>query len=125
MIAPNTAQPCASTSRRFAPAATSEASIRRSLKWIAIVLLLLSGCGQPQVGADNARLVESLRTAISTRRTDWLDDTAKTVATRHDSGQLADKPYQALQAIIDQARAGQWEDAETAVLKLAKAQRAE
>jgi hypothetical protein len=87
--------------------------------------LLLAGCGtQPQVGPGNARLVESLRTAVSTRRTDWLEDNAKAVAGRHASGQLADEPYEALQAIIEQARAGNWQDAETAVLKLAKAQRA-
>jgi hypothetical protein len=95
--------------------------IKRSLA----ILLLLSGCGgQPQAGPGNARLVESLRTAISTRRTDWLEDNAKAVASRHESGQLADESYEALQAIIDQARAGNWDGAESAVLKLAKAQRA-
>jgi hypothetical protein len=86
--------------------------------------LLLTGCGQPQVGPDNARLVESLRTAISTQRTDWLEENAKEVAARHASGQLADEPFEALEAIIEQARAGDWDDAETAVLKLAKGQRA-
>lgn len=91
---------------------------------IGLALVLVVGCGPPQVGQGNYRLVESLRTAISARRVDWLEETAKMAERRHEAGQLGDKPYTAFEAIIEQARAGDWEDAESEVVKLAKAQRA-
>jgi hypothetical protein len=87
--------------------------------------LLTLGCGgPPQLGAQNVRLVESLRTAISARRTDWLEQAAKTASARHESGQLDDRQYAALDAIVQQARAGEWEAAEAAVVDLAKGQQA-
>ena len=84
-----------------------------------------AGCGSPpQVGATNYRLVDSLRTAISARRIDWLDATAKVVDERHADGKMTDVQFAAFAAILTLAREGQWEQAETEVVRLAKAQRA-
>jgi hypothetical protein len=89
----------------------------------ALLLLLVAGCGgQPQVGPENYRLVESLRTAVSARRTDWLDENARLVEERRAAGKLNDAQHGAFAAIIAKARAGQWEEAETDVVALAKAQ---
>ncbi len=83
------------------------------------------GCGgPPQVGVNNYRLVEGLRTAVSARRTDWLEDTAQVIKERHASGELNDEPFAALEAIIVQARDAQWKEAESEVVRLAKAQHA-
>jgi len=95
-------------------------------RWLVLAAVLLAGCGSsPQLGTENYRLVESLRTAISSRRADWLDDNAKKITARHDAGQLDDAQFAALQAIVDDARSGDWEAAEQAVLELVKAQRRE
>lgn len=101
------------------------ASIRLHARFVAAIgLILLMGCGgQPQMGAGNLRLVDSLRTAVSARRSDWLDENARLAAERHAAGELNDEQFASLQAIVAQARDGHWEDAESAVIRLAKAQR--
>jgi hypothetical protein len=89
------------------------------------LLVLLAGCGgPPQVGAENLGVIESLRTAISTRNDTWLEDNAKLIAQRHERGQLDDAQFAAFEHIIQQARGGDWAGAETQVVALAKAQRA-
>jgi len=88
-----------------------------------VMLLLVAGCGPPQVGQGNHRLIQSLRTAISARRADWLEQTARMAQRRRDAGQLEDEPYAALEGIIEQARGGDWEGAEEEVVRLANAQR--
>jgi hypothetical protein len=91
---------------------------------VILLLLLAAGCGgSPQLGSENYRLVESLRTALSARRSDWLDENAEKIARLHDSGKLDDEQFAALNAIVEQARGGAWEEAEEAVVELAKAQR--
>ena len=95
-------------------------------RWACIIISSagLAGCyGPPQVGIDNYRLVQGLRTAISARRGDWLEAATKVVSERHASGDLNDEQYGALEGIIAQARAGQWEAAEDEVIRLAKAQK--
>jgi len=85
---------------------------------------LLSGCGrQPQMQLKNLRLAESLRTAISAKRTDWLEQNAKLFDERHKSGELSDTEYQALEAILNTAQQGDWATAQTQIIRLEKAQR--
>ncbi|MBI3837202.1 MAG: hypothetical protein HY288_04615 [Planctomycetia bacterium] len=104
---------------------TSRASVN-SIGWACIVIssTFVVGCYRPpQVGPDNYRLVQGLRTAISARRGDWLEAAAKLASERHASGDLNDEQFAALEAIIAQARDGQWQDAEHDVIRLAKAQK--
>jgi hypothetical protein len=94
------------------------------MRRLALVLLLLAGCGEPpQVGPQNYRLVDSLRTAVSARRTDWLDENARLIEKLHAEGKLTDEQQTAFDAIVAKARADNWEEAEQDVLALAKAQR--
>jgi hypothetical protein len=93
-------------------------------KWLVLILAALAGCGgPPQVGAGNYRLIESLRTAISARRSDWLEENAKLASLRHAAGELNDEQFAAFESIIAQARGGNWADAESEVIRFAKAQR--
>jgi hypothetical protein len=87
-------------------------------------LAALVGCGgPPQVGAGNYRLIESLRTAISARRSDWLEENAKLASQRQAAGDLNEEQFAAFESIIAQARDGNWTDAENEVIRFAKAQR--
>ena len=74
--------------------------------------------------SERGRLVDSLRTAISARRVDWLDNTAKAIAERRATHQMSDEQFAAFESIIELARADRWEEAENEVMRLAKAQRA-
>jgi len=96
---------------------------RRLIHALILCSLLGSGCSRPpQIGQENRRLIGSLRTAVAARNTDWLDQNAGLVEERHTQGSLAEDQYAALKSIIDQARAGNWVDAATAVTRLSKAQ---
>ncbi len=93
--------------------------------WLLAALTLVAGCGgPPQVGANNYRLIDSMRTAISAHRVDWLDDNAKAIDQRHAQGEMSDEQFAAFESILALARAERWDDAESEVVRLAKAQRA-
>jgi hypothetical protein len=88
-------------------------------------LLVVCGCGgPPQVGANNYRLIDSLRTAVSARRSDWVEDNANLITQRRAAGKMSDETWATFQAIIDLARGGNWADAQSGVIRLAKVQRA-
>jgi hypothetical protein len=98
-------------------------ALNSPMLWLLMELSLVVGCGgPPQVGVSNYRLVAGLRTAISARRADWLEDAAQVAAARRARGELTDEQFAAMDAIIAQARGGQWEAAETEVIRLQKSQ---
>ncbi len=85
----------------------------------ACLLSLFTGCGSaPQVDGQDRQILVSLATAISARNPDWLAANERLVEQRKAQGQLSDPAYRALTQIITQARAGQWSEAETAILAL-------
>lgn len=90
----------------------------------AAAILSCVGCGRAtQFGADNHRLLASLQTAVSARRSDWLEAAAKVIAERQMSGQLNDEQSAELESIVAKARGGDWPGAESDVVRLLKAQR--
>ncbi len=87
------------------------------------VLLLVIGCGPPRAAPQNQRLIASLRTALSARSDEWLGKNAELLEERRAAGTLSDEEYETFQAIIDEAKAGKWEDAEQHVIAFQKAQK--
>ena len=95
-------------------------------RWIAAAMIGLSmiGCGRPQASsAKNQQLIGSLRTAISARNSQWLEENAKVVEERRTAGELADAEYEEFQTIIAMAKEGRWEAAEREVIKFLESQR--
>ena len=86
--------------------------------------LTAGGCSPPQVSSPaNQRLIAGLRTGISARNSEWLEQTVDVVEERRAVGEMGDEEYEAFKAIIDKAKAGQWEDAEQDTIAFLKAQR--
>jgi len=86
--------------------------------------LLCGGCGQaPQFAAKDQQLLESLRTAISAHKPEWLEASAKKIDEAHQKGSISDEGFEALQSTIVPARAGDWKQAEQQIIQLEKAQR--
>lgn len=81
------------------------------------------GCGRPQVEPENLHLIASLRTALSARNLEWLEQNADMIAERYESGKMSEAEFAEFQAILDEARAGDWEAAENDTLAFQKAQR--
>ena len=94
----------------------------RRYGWL-LALMLLVGCGQAKIQPDNLRLTASLRTALSTKNNEWLQQNVDAIEARRTVGQMNDDEYDAFQGIIAQAKAGEWEAAERAAVRLQKAQR--
>lgn len=88
-----------------------------------LCLALLAGCGQPKVQPNNLELTVTLRTALSTQNAEWLAMNVAAIEERHTAGLMNDDEYAAFQSIVATAKAGDWESAERAAVRLQKAQR--
>jgi len=88
----------------------------------AITLLLVSGCGYPDVQTVNMELITSLRTACSAKDLTWLDANVKKIDGQKAAGEMSDEEHAVFMTIVEQARGGDWEGAERACLKFQKAQ---
>ena len=88
-----------------------------------ILMALCAGCGPPQVSYENLELTSSLRTALSARNSEWLDENVRSIEERRAAGKMGDAEHEAFQSIVSQAKAGDWEAAEREVVELQKAQR--
>lgn len=77
------------------------------------VLLLLSGCSSPPpLESEEAHsAADALYTAVTSRRLDLLDQVASHLSDLSASGKLSADALAPLNAMIEQARAGQWQAA--------------
>jgi hypothetical protein len=86
--------------------------------------LALSGCSRPpRFSPENQRVLESLRTAISARKPDWLGSNLNRITELHRQGKLSDEQFQVLRQVVETARAGDWKSAEQQIFHLEKGQR--
>src|SRR5690606_30979089 len=96
---------------------------RFSVAALLLATLCITGCGYPQAAPNNLRLITTLRTALSARNPEWLQMNIDAIEERRAAGEMSDEEYEAFQEIIEQAKAGEWEEAERASVRFQKAQR--
>lgn len=86
--------------------------------------LLAIGCGRPpQVARDHRKLIESVLTAVSAQNRQWLEANARIIDQLRARGELTSAEQQSFDAIIANARAGDWATAENQAYELRDAQR--
>jgi hypothetical protein len=103
---------------------TKSLTVRCRLVVVLVALALcVQGCGPPQAAPQNRQLIASLRTALSAQNPDWLEQNATILEQRRAAGEVSEDELAAFQAIIEQARAGQWKEAEAQAIAFQKAQR--
>jgi hypothetical protein len=96
---------------------------RGALAIVLLFVLLVGGCSKPpQMPADGRNLIGSLRTAVSAKRKDWLEENAKLIKKKHSDGKLNDEQYAEFESIIADARDGNWSAAEKETIRLEQAQ---
>jgi hypothetical protein len=61
---------------------------------------------------NNRKAVDAMLTAITLKNSRLLEDSAKRARARREAGQLTEAQYQALEAVINKARARDWPGAE-------------
>lgn len=86
-------------------------------------LALAPGCGPTQISRANREVVESLATAVSARNPEWLEENVKRIEACKAAGDLPDADETAFREIIDKAKSGDWEGAESAAFWLRDGQR--
>jgi hypothetical protein len=92
---------------------------RRARASCAAFLCSIVGCGgEPSSRAvENARAFEALLTAVSLKNVKELENDARILDERHASGALSTARHEELRAVVDQARAGDWKNAEAAAYR--------
>ena len=90
---------------------------------LGLLTVLATGCGYPAVDPDNMKLISTLRTALSARNETWLQANQDLIEARRDAGAMGDEEFEAFQAIIQRARAGDWAGAEQDSVAFQRAQR--
>lgn len=88
-------------------------------------LSALCGCGShPQLGDSKEALgaADALWTAVTAKRTDLVDASAKQLTQLKDAGKLPPDAAAALDAIVEQARAGKWDSARDDLRNFVKGQ---
>src|SRR5438876_6669798 len=88
-----------------------------------LVLLAAGCCGAQQIAPANRRLMEDLQTAVSSKKTDWLDATVKLIEEKRSKGEMSDGEHAAFQPIIDKARKGDWAGARRDAFALSEGQK--
>ena len=54
------------------------------------ILTKITACSRPQAAPQNRELITSLRTAVSARKTDWLEINVKKIEDRRAAGEVSD-----------------------------------
>ena len=77
------------------------------------LLLSVSGCsGPPPLESDEAfSTADALYTAITSHRTELLDDSEARLKELKDDGKLSADAFESLSEIVKQARTGDWQNA--------------
>ena len=89
------------------------------------LLVAAAGCGPvQQIAPANRRIMQSLQTAVSSGKVEWLDATVKLMDEQRSRGELSDGELAAFQSIIDKARHGDWAAAQREAFALSEGQRA-
>ena len=99
---------------------------RRANPAVFIVLLgsiVAGACSPPQAGPENQHVIASLRTALSAKNPEWLEQNVALIEKRYEQGKMSDEAYETFKAIVHKAQDGQWKEAERDVVALQKAQR--
>ena len=96
--------------------------MRRWTLLIGLVFIAL-GCGRvQQIAPANRRVMQGLQTAVSSKKSDWLEATVKLIDEQRSKGEMSDAEYAALTPIIDKARRGDWTGAQKDAFTLSEGQ---
>jgi hypothetical protein len=93
--------------------------------YVAGLALASAGCRPPQVLGDDDcfSTVDALWTAVTAHNSELLESTAADLLRLRDAGRLSPEGHDALAAIINKARLGQWEPAARALKAFIQGQR--
>ena len=91
---------------------------------VSLLTLTQIGCGGvTQMNDSNRQLLGAVQTAVSSKKTEWLDASAKTLAEKREKKEVSAAEFAALDAIIQKAKSGDWKTAQKEVVALIDGQK--
>jgi len=121
---------CVATGQPYCRTADQNGANRKHrCRWVLefslfLASLAIGGCGshEPALTKGSVKFVGELKTAVASKRTDWLESAAKHIEGAHQKGILSEDEYAALEPIVADGRQGHWDDANVQMTRLIKAQ---
>ncbi|MCU0718884.1 MAG: hypothetical protein MUC83_04215 [Pirellula sp.] len=98
------------------------AGVSLSIAVVSIIVFLSYWLQPPVVAITNLRYIQSLRTAVSSQRPDYVNKVDEALKLLKDKGELSEPEWAHFQMIIGKARAGDWQAADQACMKWENAQ---
>jgi hypothetical protein len=89
---------------------------------VGLIFFLFYWLQPPAVALTNLRYIQSLRTAVSSQRPDYVNKVDEALKLLKDKGELSEPEWAHFQLIIAKARTGDWQAADQACMKWEKAQ---
>jgi hypothetical protein len=84
---------------------------------VGLIVFLSYWLQPPVVAITNLRYIQSLRTAVSSQRMDYVNKVDEALKSLKAQGELSEPEWTHFQMIIAKARAGDWQAADQACLK--------
>ena len=78
----------------------------------------------PQIAPANRNILRGLVTAVSSKKTEWLDEAVKLIEDQHSKKEMSDNEYQTLMNIVNKAKSGDWSTAQKEAFALLDGQKA-
>lgn len=86
--------------------------------WLLSLCFIIYGCGYPEVSSTTYELSQALYSACNRRSDEQLLKVFEVMNSKRSAGEISDREFEWLRAIIEQARAGEWGDAQAEVRNL-------
>jgi len=109
--------------RRVGFAHRSGTVVDRAHPTVLLAALFMAGYSATQFSPANRHLLEALQTAVTAKNDQWLEAAAKQVEQQYSNGKMSVSEHQAFASIIDLAKAGKWDAAQSRVFALSEGQR--
>lgn len=78
---------------------------------VLLIAIGLPGCGYPDVSPKTYELAKALYSACNRQSEEQLARVVELIETTNEAGEISDREAKWLTAIVDQADAGEWEQA--------------
>lgn len=94
----------------------------QSLVWV--LLLCVAGCGSQQFSPASRELMKPLQTSVFAKKLEWIDATEMKIVAQYDADNISKDERDALMAIIEKSRSGDWTGAQRQLTTMIDGQRA-
>lgn len=98
--------------------------VRRPLMSALLLMLCVVGCGSQQFSPASRELMKPLQTAVFCKKPVWIDAAERKIQAQFDADNISRDELDALRAIVEKSRSGDWPAAQRTLTTMIDSQRA-